>query len=176
MDTTIGLNLNGKAEYKTIADVQKTYIYEMVGQAYKHHSFELRVTLMKDVERLVKAMIQPLDHSDEAEAALASEPPKVKESYHNAAEVKGAIANNIVSIYEYFGDRAFSLSTFTDHLKSYVTLREHDYTPHLVHNRWEQQVNSAIRAVKVKGYVIESTGRRGYYAIRPTHPTPSPSS
>jgi hypothetical protein len=62
MDTTIGLNLNGKEEYKTIADVQKTYIYEMVGQAYKHHSFELRVTLMKDVERLVKAMIQPLDH------------------------------------------------------------------------------------------------------------------
>lgn len=175
MDNTIGINLGAKAEYKGISNELKSFIIDVFKQLLYQALFEERMILAKEIDRYMDAKLRSLDHLDEAEAALASEPPKVKESYHNAAEVKGAIANNIVSIYDYFGERAFSLSTFTDHLKSYVTLREHDYTPHLVHNRWEQQVNSAIRAVKLKGYVIESTGRRGYYTIKPTQPAPSPS-
>ena len=178
MDTTIGLNLNGKAEYKSIPTAQINLIIEAVKQVYNQQSFELKVGIMQDVERLVKAMIQPLDHLDEAEAALASEPPKVKESFHSIKEIKAVIAANIQPIYEYFKDRVFSLSAFTDHLKSYVTLREHDYVPGSYYHRWETQVNSSIRRVKLKGYVIESTGRRGYYTInptQPTQPTPSPS-
>ena len=162
MDTTSGLNLNGKAEYKSIPTAQINLIIEAVKQVYNQQSFELKVGIMQDVERLVKAMIQPLDHLDEAEAALASEPPKVKESFHSIKEIKAVIAANIQPIYEYFKDRVFSLSAFTDHLKSYVTLREHDYVPGSYYHRWETQVNSSIRRVKLKGYVIESTGRRGY--------------
>lgn len=167
MDTTIGINLGAKPEYKGIPNELKSFLIEVCKQLHHQVAFEERMILAKEIDRYMDAKLRSLDHLDEAEAALASEPPKVKESYHSAAEVKSTIADNIDSIYAYFGDRAFSLSTFTDHLKSYVTMREHDYTPHLVHNRWEQQVNSAIRAVKLKDYDIEATGRRGYYAIRP---------
>ena len=167
MDTTIGLNLGAKAEYKMIPDLYKAFMLDMCTQISKQHLFELRMVFTKDIDRLITARLQPLDHLDEAEAALASEPPKVKESYHTVAEIKDAIANNIDSIYEYFKERAFSLAAFTDHLKSYVTIREHDYTPHLSHNRWEQQVNSTIRVVKLPDHDIAHTGRRGYYTIRP---------
>lgn len=166
MDTTIGLNLSGKEEYKSIPNAQINLIIEAVKQINKQHSFELKVEIMQDVERLVKAMTQPLDHLDEAEAALASEPPKVKESFHSIKEIKAVIAANIEPIYEYFKGRVFSLGAFTDHLKSYVTLRDHDYNPDLSYNRWDTQVNSSIRGVKLPDHVIEHTGKRGYYTIK----------
>lgn len=172
MDTTIGINLGANPMYKSIPDVYKSFWVDAIKQLLHQALFEERMILAKSIDRVIAARSQSLEHLDEAEAALASKPPKVKESYHSAAEVKDAIANNIDSIYAYFGERDFSLSAFTDHLKSYVTLREHDYTPHLVHNRWEQQVSHAIRKVKVENYIIENTSRRGYYAIKPTKPTP----
>lgn len=172
MDTTIGINLGANPKYKNVPDDYKSFCIDAVKQLLHQAMFEQRMVFAKEVDRIVAARLQSLDYLDEATAALASKPPKVKESYHSAAEVKTVIVNNIDSIYEYFGERDFSLSAFTDHLKSYVTLREHDYTPHLVHNRWEQQVCHAIRKVKVKNYVIGATGRRGYYVIKPTQPTP----
>jgi hypothetical protein len=181
MDTTVGINLGAKPEYKGISNELKSFLIEVCKQIHHQTAFEERMILAKEIDRYMQAKSRSLDHFDEAEAALAAEPPKVKESFHSIKEIKAVIAANIQPIYEYFKDRVFSLSAFTDHLKSYVTLREHDYNPNSSYHRWETQVNSSIRRVKLKGYVIEPTGRRGYYTInptqptQPTQPTPSPS-
>ena len=175
MDTTIGINLGAKPEYKGLPNDLKSFLIDVIKQLLYQALFEERMILAKEIDRYMDAKLRSLDHLDEAEAALASEPPKVKESFHSIKEIKAVIAANIQPIYEYFKDRVFSLSAFTDHLKSYVTLREHDYTPDSSYHRWETQVNSSIRRVNLKGYVIEHTGRRGHYTIKPTQPAPSPS-